>query len=144
MFSTILVPVDLNDTRLAKCALHQAAGLARAFGAALRIVHVMPIVPSTYLEYVPVDFEAGEKGRIEKELADLAAGFELPAGKVSWGIRSGGVYHEVLAEADACKADLIVTGSHWPTLATYLIGSHATSIARHAHCSVLVVRGDGS
>ena len=28
-----------------------------------------------------------------------------------------------------------------PTLATYLIGSHATNIVRHANCSVLVVRG---
>jgi nucleotide-binding universal stress UspA family protein len=25
-------------------------------------------------------------------------------------------------------------------LATYLVGSHATNIVRHAHCSVLVVR----
>ena len=58
-------------------------------------------------------------------------------------VEAGGVFAEVLAEADACHADLIVTGSHWPTLATYLIGSHATSIARHAHCSVLVVRGEG-
>jgi nucleotide-binding universal stress UspA family protein len=144
MFSKILVPVDLNDSKLAQCALQKAVGMAKAFGAELRVVYVMPIVPSTYLEYVPVDFEAGEKSRVEKELAALVAGFDLPGGKVSWGIRSGGVYHEVLAEADACKADLIVTGSHWPTLATYLIGSHATSIARHAHCSVLVIRGEGS
>ena len=144
MFSKILVPVDLNDSRLANNALQKAAGLAKAFGAELRIVYVMPVVPSTYLEYVPVDFEAGEKGRVEKELAALAGSFGLPADKVSWSIRTGGVYHEVLAEADASKADLIVTGSHWPTLATYLIGSHATSIVRHAHCSVLVIRGEGS
>jgi nucleotide-binding universal stress UspA family protein len=144
MFSKILVPLDLNDMKLSQCALAKAVGLAKASGGEVRLLYVMPIVPSTYLEYVPVDFETGEKARVEKELGALATGFDLPAGKVSWAIRSGGVYHEVLAEADACKADLIVTGSHWPTLATYLVGSHATSIARHAHCSVLVVRGEGS
>lgn len=143
MFSKILVPLDLNDKKLSKAALDKAVGIAKASNAELRLLYVMPIVPSTYLEYVPVDFEASEKGRVEKEMAELAGSFGLPAEKVSSAIRAGGVYQEVMAEADDCKADLIVTGSHWPTLATYLVGSHATSIARHAHCSVLVVRGEG-
>jgi nucleotide-binding universal stress UspA family protein len=38
------------------------------------------------------------------------------------------------------KADLIVIGSHHPNWSTYLIGSNATKIVRHALCSVLVVR----
>lgn len=143
MFTKILVPLDLNDSKLAKAALDKAVALAKASNAELRLLYVMPVVPSTYLEYVPVNFEAGEKTRVEQELETLANSFDMPKEKVSSVIRNGGVYHEVLAEADACHADLIVTGSHWPTLATYLIGSHATSIARHAHCSVLVVRGEG-
>jgi nucleotide-binding universal stress UspA family protein len=35
---------------------------------------------------------------------------------------------------------LIVVGSHRPTMATYLLGSNAKTIVRHAKCSVLVVR----
>lgn len=140
MFKKILVPVDLSDMALAKAALEKAKGLAQGWGADLRLVYVMPIVPSTYLEYVPADFETGERSRVEKELGDIIAGLGLPADKVSKAIRAGGVYHEVLAEAEESKADLIVCGSHWPTLATYLVGSHATSIVRHANCSVLVVR----
>lgn len=140
MFRKILVPVDLSDMALAKAALDKAKGMAEGWGSELRIVYVMPIVPSTYLEYVPADFESGERVRVEKELGDIIAGLGLPAAKVSKAIRSGGVYHEILAEAEESKADLIVCGSHWPTLATYLVGSHATSIVRHANCSVLVVR----
>lgn len=140
MFKKLLVPVDFSDMPLAKSALSQAKDLAQSWGSELRLLYVMPVVPSTYLEYVPANFETGEKERIEKELQDLGAGLGLPAGKVSSVTRSGGVYHEVLAEAEECKADLIVCGSHWPTLATYLIGSHATNIVRHANCSVLVVR----
>ncbi|OYU46921.1 MAG: universal stress protein UspA [Rhizobiales bacterium PAR1] len=141
MFKKLLVPVDLSDLALTKAALEKAKGLAATWGGELRLVYVMPIVPSTYLEYVPADFESGEKVRVEKELKELGDGLGLPAGKVTSAIRSGGVYHEVLAEAEESKADLIVCGSHWPTLATYLIGSHATNIVRHAMCSVLVVRG---
>jgi hypothetical protein len=50
------------------------------------------------------------------------------------------VYHEVLAEADAWGADLIIVGSHSPSMGTYLLGSNAQKIVRHANCSVLVVR----
>ena len=52
----------------------------------------------------------------------------------------GSVYNEVLAEAESVKADLIVIGSHRPAMSTYLLGSNATTIVRHAPCSVMVVR----
>jgi nucleotide-binding universal stress UspA family protein len=144
MFTKLLVPLDLGDMKLSKAALDKAKGLAKDWGAEVRLVNVMPIVPSTYLEYVPADFEQGEKSRVTAEVRAIADGLGLPPGKASIAVRSGGVYHEVLAEAEECKADLIVCGSHWPTLATYLVGSHATNIVRHATCSVLVVRGEGS
>lgn len=141
MFTKILVPVDLNDLEPAKPALSRAKALASVANAQLRLVYVMPIVPSVYMEYVPADFEDSEKARVKKEIDDLAATLGLPASQISTAVRSGGVYHEVLAEAEEAKVDLIVVGSHWPTLATYLVGSHATNIVRHAACSVLVVRG---
>jgi nucleotide-binding universal stress UspA family protein len=52
----------------------------------------------------------------------------------------GGIYPEILGEADACGADLIVIGSHRPAMSTYLLGSNAKTVVRHAKCSVLVVR----
>jgi nucleotide-binding universal stress UspA family protein len=140
MFKKLLVPVDIGDEAMAKASLEAAKALAEPWGAEVRLLHVRPILPSAYLEYVPADFEGLERKRATEDLAALAGKLGLPAGKVSTSVRTGGVYHEVLAEADDCKADLIIVSSHWPTLATYLIGSHATNIVRHAHCSVLVVR----
>jgi nucleotide-binding universal stress UspA family protein len=140
MFKKLLVPVDLGDEAMAKASLDAAKALAEPWGAEVRLLHVRPILPSAYLEYVPADFEGIEKKRATEDLAALAGKLGLPAGKASTVVRTGGVYHEVLAEADECKADLIIVSSHWPTLATYLVGSHATNIVRHAHCSVLVVR----
>ena len=55
-------------------------------------------------------------------------------------VRLGSVYNEVLDEAEKTGADLVVIGSHRPTMATYLLGSNASTIVRHAKCSVLVVR----
>ncbi|MEH0069611.1 universal stress protein [Pannonibacter sp. Pt2-lr] len=57
-------------------------------------------------------------------------------------VRSGSVYHEIIEEARFIKAGLIVMGSHRPGLATYLIGSNAAHVVRHAPCSVLVLRPD--
>ncbi len=55
-------------------------------------------------------------------------------------VRLGSIYSEVLDEAATWGADLIVVGSHRPSMATYLLGSNATTIVRHAKASVLVVR----
>jgi nucleotide-binding universal stress UspA family protein len=52
----------------------------------------------------------------------------------------GAVYNEVLSEAEKQSCDLIVVGSHHPSMSTYLLGSNAATIVRHAPCSVLVVR----
>jgi nucleotide-binding universal stress UspA family protein len=52
----------------------------------------------------------------------------------------GGVYHELLSEAGAWGADIIVVGSHRPVVSDYLLGSNAKTNVRHANCSVLVVR----
>ncbi len=73
-------------------------------------------------------------------MADIAAEINYPADRVSTMFRFGAVYHEVLSEAEAWGADLIIVGSHRPSVATYLIGSNAKTIVRHAKCSVLVVR----
>ncbi|CAN1545265.1 UspA Universal stress protein UspA and related nucleotide-binding proteins [Rhabdaerophilaceae bacterium] len=142
MFKKLLVPVEFGDEAMSASSFKAAKALAGPWGAEVRLVHVRPIVPSSYLEYVPADFDSRERASALKELEGMAAKLGSSAEKVSFAVRSGGVYHEVLAEAEESKADLIVVSSHWPTLVTYLTGSHATNIVRHAQCSVLVIRGD--
>ncbi len=140
MYKTILVPIDLADVDVARPAIDAAVELASASGGTLRLVTVRSLLPVTYMEYVPADFDVTAKADAEKELAALAGSIALPAGKVTSVVRLGSIYGEVLEEAKACKADLIVVGSHRPSMATYLLGSNAKTIVRHAVCSVLVVR----
>ncbi|NDA47086.1 MAG: universal stress protein [Alphaproteobacteria bacterium] len=140
MFRTILVPVDLEEKDMAKPALDRAIALADQSGASLRLINVQPLLPATFLDSIPADFDEQQRQWAEQTLAQMAAKIPLPIGRVSHCVRTGGIYPEVLAEAEHWGADLIVIGSHRPSMSTYLLGSNATTIVRHALCSVLVVR----
>ena len=140
MFRTILVPVDVDDTETSRPALDRAVALAEASGGTLRVIYVRSLVPTSFMEFVPPHFDTAQQGEAEKRLTALVQSIRLPKERVSSVVTMGGVYHDVLQEAEKIGADLIVVGSHRPTMATYLIGSNAATIVRHAACSVLVVR----
>jgi len=140
MYKTILVPIDLGDVETGRDAIERAVTLAQAGGGTIRLIYVRSILPMTYMEYVPPAFDLEQQEACEKKLAGLAAAIPLPAERVSAVVRLGSVYNEVLDEAEKIGADLIVIGSHRPTMATYLLGSNASTIVRHARSSVLVVR----
>lgn len=140
MYQRVLVPVDLSDMDISQPALDRAVAIVKGSGGELRLLNVLSMIPAAYIDYVPSNYDNLERGRAEEQLKEIAAKTGLPAGKVSSAIHLGAIYHEVLNEAKSWKSDLIVVGSHHPTFATYLIGSNAANIVRHAHCSVLVVR----
>jgi nucleotide-binding universal stress UspA family protein len=140
MFKMILVPVDLSEVEVARPALDKAVALAGITEAKLGLVYVRSILPVTFMEYVPPSFDEEQQADCEKQIAEVAASLNLPANRVTTAVRMGSVYNEVLAEAEKTGADLIVVGSHRPGMATYLLGSNASTIVRHAMCSVLVVR----
>ncbi|MXQ10022.1 universal stress protein [Microvirga makkahensis] len=140
MFKTILVPVDLGEVEAAQPALSKAVELAENGEGSIRLIYVRAIVPVTYMEFMPPAFDQEQQDEAEKKLAKLAAQVKLPTEQVSAVVRLGSVYNEVLDEAEKTGADLIVVGSHRPSMATYLLGSNAATIVRHARCSVLVVR----
>lgn len=144
MYNTILVPVDLADTDLAKPAIETAVDMARTSGGSVRLVNVQPLTPVMLADYVPEDFEAQQRRSSQDALGIIAGECGLPAAKVSFTVRQGGIYHEVLEEAKAIDADLIVMSSHRPAMRTYFLGSNAGHVVRYAMCSVLVVRGKSS
>ena len=140
MFKTILVPVDLAEVAASRPALKQARTLATMTDARVSLVYVSSILPISYLEYVPRGAAHEEHKRYEEQIRQMADEMGLPPDRVTTSVRAGSVYQEVLDEAKSVQADLIVIGSHRPTMATYLLGSNAAAIVRHAPCSVLVVR----
>jgi nucleotide-binding universal stress UspA family protein len=140
MYKNILVPVDIAETDLAKPAIETACALAKATDGAVRLINVLPMTPVMLAEYVPPDFDTQQRKTAEEALNTLAGHCTLPAANISSTVRQGGIYHEVLEEAQAMGADLIVMSSHRPAMRTYFLGSNAGHVVRYAKCSVLVVR----
>ena len=91
-------------------------------------------------EYVPPDFETQQRQSSEDALGIIAGECGLDSAHVSFAVRQGGIYHEILEEAKAIGADLIMMSSHRPAMRTYFLGSNAGHVVRYARCSVLVVR----
>jgi universal stress protein G len=143
MYKQILVPVDLADPELAKPALATAVMMVNQSGGTVRLINIMPLTPVMLAEYVPPDFEAQQRKSAEEALAIVAKETSLDPARVSSAVRQGGIYQEILEEANAMKADLIVMTSHRPqrpAVRTYFLGSNAGHVVRYAKCSVLVVR----
>jgi nucleotide-binding universal stress UspA family protein len=140
MFRSILVPIDLADTDLAKPAIETAAALAQTWKGVVRLLNVLPTTPVMLAEYLPPDFDAQQRQTSEEALTIVARESGVEASRISTMVRQGGIYHEILEEAAAIKADLIVMTSHRPAMRTYFLGSNAGHVVRYATCSVLVVR----
>ena len=140
MFHRIILAVDLSDPTAHPKGLDQALELATQSGGDLRLVNVRPLLPATFMEYVPADFDEEQEKRAQAAIVAIAAKLPLPKDRVTTAALSGGVYHELLRDATEWGADLIVVGSHRPVMSDYLLGSNAKTIVRHAQCSVLVVR----
>ncbi|MGJ0502912.1 MAG: universal stress protein [Methylocystis sp.] len=141
MYKKILVAVDISEADVTQLALEAAVALAKVEqDAQLRLINVQPLVPVAFIDYIPPNFDEEMREATEKDLTALRAKISYPAERISSIVRFGAVYPEVLAEAEEWGADLVVVGSHRPTMATYLLGSNAKTIVRHAKCSVLVVR----
>ena len=141
MFKKILVPIDLTEPEFSKPAVDAAVELALASGGEVRIVNVLPMTPVMLAEYVPADFDTQQRQSSDEAVAKLANESGLDSTRLTTVIRQGGIYHEVLEEAEMMEADLIVMVSHRPALKTYFLGSNAGHVVRYATCSVLVVRG---
>jgi nucleotide-binding universal stress UspA family protein len=140
MYKRIVLAIDLAEPTPTPKGLTQAVELAHASGGDLRLVNVQPVIPATFMEYVPVDFDVEQANRAKEALEAIVLRVALPAEHKSIVTRAGGIYHELLQEASEWGADLIVIGSHRPVMSDYLLGSNAKTIVRHAQCSVLVVR----
>ena len=140
MYKQLLVPVDLAEPELAKTAIDTAVALARPTSGHVRLVNVLPMTPVMLAEYVPPDFDVQQRKTSEEQLVAMAKEIGLEPGHVSSVVRQGGIYHEVIEEAKAMPADLIVMTSHRPDMRSYFLGSNAGHVVRYAQCSVLVVR----
>ncbi|MBX9617929.1 MAG: universal stress protein [Hyphomicrobiales bacterium] len=140
MFQKVLVPVDILEPSFSRKAIASVEALIKANDGEMRLIYVSAVITPMVGEFLPPAYDQESQAEAKMKLEAQAQSVTLPKDKVSTVVRLGGIYHEILDEARSFGADLIVVGSHHPTMATYLLGSNAASIVRHAQCSVLVIR----
>jgi hypothetical protein len=83
MFSSILVPLDLSDTDLARPAIATAATLSQTWNGKVRLLNVLPMTPVMLAEYVPADFDVQQRETSEDALAIVAQESGIEAGRIS-------------------------------------------------------------
>jgi len=67
---------------------------------------------------------------------------DLPSNKITFKIRPGKVYNEIPAEAKACKAYMVICGTHGASgFEKFWIGSNANRIVSACNCPVITIRG---
>jgi len=138
----ILVAID--DSKSSEQAVPKISSHIQPKGTEVRVLHVLqPITvtppPQMSAGYAP-ELEAQAKGA--QELVKRAAEALAAAGfKVETTIEKGDVRLKIVDSAAEWGADLIVVGCHGRGgIPRLLLGSVAEFVARHAHCSVLIVR----
>ncbi|ACR68930.1 universal stress protein F [Edwardsiella ictaluri] len=144
MYKTILVSIDLTEDNISRLVIPHVETLARLEDAHIHFLAVLPKLSSFYgMESLPVGHYSSEKDRLqhaEAGLQQMAARFNLPDDRTHCTIAIGSPRDCILLLAEEIGADLIIVASHRPDITTYLFGSTASSVARHASTAVLVVR----
>ena len=135
----ILVPVDFSES-MART-LQYAAALAREFGAAITLLHVVKPAQSRFAHWI-THAESAEEMRDAGEcqlsqLIDVLWGDEIKAEVV---VAIGEPHLQIVNEAKETEADLILMGSHGSVGAWGLFRRNTTSkVVRSAPCPVAVV-----
>jgi nucleotide-binding universal stress UspA family protein len=137
-----LVPLDVATDH--ESILPLVADLARGSGATVRLLHVAP-VPDMVVnsEGLVIAYADQETRRLETEWLDAVHASEplLSGVPVDPVIRFGDPVEEILAEADAFDADLIVvTTTCRSAVKRSLLGSVSEEIVRRAKPWVILVR----
>ncbi len=135
-----------NDSAPARRALELCSSLPLGEAVAMEVVTVLPLITGfrqdIHQHMDPVWQQKKIAARAALDGAVVRLRGRLP--EVTSQLREGASSaHEIIEAAEAAGSNLIVLGSKGKSpLQRVLLGSMTGNVARHAPCSVLVVRGD--
>jgi nucleotide-binding universal stress UspA family protein len=143
-FRRILHASDFSPA--SRPAFRASVALARARGADLLLVHVLPPLPMVPDVYVAAtlhaDLQRGHRAVGRRRLDRLVAAARAAGARARGVVVDSGVpAREIVRLARSRRADLIVMGTHGRTgLTRALLGSVAARVLATAACPVLTVR----
>ena len=140
MFKHILVPVD--DSPVAREAVHKARAIASAFRSSVTLIYVLDPYAFTGMGPEQSGCLQAATLRANEALGAARQIFEAQGISVNGSVVEGHSVHQAILEAaETVEADLVVMGSHGcRTLEKLMIGSVTAQLLSHAHLPVLVVR----
>lgn len=130
------IVIGFDETAPSTRALARAAELAKAFSAKLIVTSVAPILVGRGGPIDPVDRPEDHRDELRHAAAFLAehgveAEYDLALDRPA---------DHIVHLAETRGADLIVVGTHEPSMIARLLGmSVSDTVERKAHCDVLVV-----
>lgn len=142
MYKTIIMPVDVFEMALSDKAVRHAEFMAQQEGI-IHLLHVLPGSASFSMSRFAADlrhFEEHMYQEAETRLKTMIEHFSIDPSRLKTHVRVGNIRDVVNELAEELKADVVVIGSRNPTITTHLLGSNSSSVIRHAHIPVLVVR----
>ncbi len=140
----ILLAID--ESKFSEAAVQAVATRFDPAGSDVMIVHALDLL-STYAGMSPIDpvalerifdeeRKAGEALVTRAQESLRAAGF-----KATWMLRKGDAKAVILDVAEEWKPDLLVVAAHGRKgFERFLLGSVSEAVARHARCTVEIVR----
>jgi universal stress protein A len=142
---SILVPTDFSE--YSDRAIKQAVDIAEQNNAKIYLLHVVDqlqqcaidyCIPLEVMQKVQSDSEKEASRKMQEEAQKITQAKKID---VTFDVKSGIPFEEILKEQQERKADLIVIASHGRTgILKSLIGSVADKVMREAKCPVLLVR----
>ena len=137
----VLLATDGSEE--AELALRAAVGLARTTGSELHVVHVFPVdegvpYPAEVLKREAEETEDQAWTFLERQAQRIR---DEGVAAVEAHFRRGRPANEIVNLGDELGVDLVMIGSRGlGGMRRALMGSVSDSVARHAHCPVMIVR----
>ena len=139
--------IGIDDSKVAGDVLRAIVTQFRTEHTEVRVLHVLqpiaPAPPQMAPGYAP---ELEDQKKPAHELVErLAKELRSTGFKVDAAVEVGDIRERIIDSAAEWGADLIVVGSHGQRgIRRFLLGSVAEFVARHAKCSVEIVRTPAS
>jgi nucleotide-binding universal stress UspA family protein len=141
MYTNILLPVDMEHTDESARALKIAVEEAQRSKAKLTVMTVAPGFGS------PLVASYFEKGAVKAALQEVARQLKqyiddyIPDDvEIEAVVAEGNPAEKILQQGIVSKIDLVVLASHNSQIENLLLGSCASKVVRHSHCTVTVVK----
>ena len=141
MFKEILLPVDLQETKLSERAVSCAKDLANRYDSNITVLTVIPDFGLPMVaSYFPESALRQARDDVDEELKKFIAQHFEASASIKSGVGQGSPHKVIVGYVEKHAIDLVIMPSRANDISKLLLGSSTSHVVDRAKCSVLVVR----